>query len=136
MVSGVPQGTILSPLLFFLYINDLPSVVSSKVRLFSDDCLIYRNIKNKEDQIALQKQLCLLSWLDYGSQLWLPFLFKHITQLEKIQWSFTKYITGMNDMPYHERLKSLGLYSLQKRREIKITFLDVEAGHASFPMSM
>ena len=59
----------------------------------------------------------LLSRLDYGSQLWLPFLIKHITQLEKIQRSFTKHITGMNDMPYHERLNSLGLYSLQRRRE-------------------
>ena len=58
-----------------------------------------------------------LSRLDYGSQLWSPFLIKHITQLEKIQRLFTKHITGMNDMPHHERLKSLGLYSLQRRRE-------------------
>ena len=58
-----------------------------------------------------------LSRLDYGSQLWSPFLIKHITQLEKIQRSFTKHIIGMNDMPYHERLKCLGLYSLQRRRE-------------------
>ena len=58
-----------------------------------------------------------LSRLDYGSQLWSPFLIKHITQLEKIQRSFTKHITAMNEMPYHERLKSLGLYSLQRRRE-------------------
>ena len=49
VVSGVPQGTVLGPLLFLLHTNDLPSVVSSKVRLFADDWLIYRNIKNKED---------------------------------------------------------------------------------------
>ena len=58
-----------------------------------------------------------LSRFDYGSRLWSPFLIKHITQLEKIQRSFTKHITGMNDMPYQEWLKSLGLYSLQRRRE-------------------
>ena len=54
-------------------------------------------------------QLIVLSRLDYGSQLWSPFLIKHVTQLEKIQPSFTKHITGMNDMPYNERLKSLGI---------------------------
>ena len=58
----------------------------------------------------------MLSQLDYGSQLWSPFLIKHITQ-QKIQWSFAKHITGMNDMPYHERFKSLRLYSRQRRRE-------------------
>ena len=57
------------------------------------------------------------SRLDYGSQLWSPFLIKHRTQLENIQRSFTKHITEMNDMPYHEQLRSLGLYSLQRRRE-------------------
>ena len=60
VVSGVPQGTVLGPLLCLLHINDLQSVVSSNVRHFADYCLIYRNIKNKEDQIALQKDLNLL----------------------------------------------------------------------------
>ena len=49
VVSGVPQDTLLGPLLFLLHINDLPSGVSSKVRLFADDCFIHRNINNKQD---------------------------------------------------------------------------------------
>ena len=60
---GVPQGTVLCPILFLLHINDLPSVISSKVRLFADDCLVYREIKSKQDQNDLQKDLNLLeSW--------------------------------------------------------------------------
>ena len=55
VISGVPQGIVLDLLLFLLHINDLPSVVSSNVRLFADYCLIYRHIKNK-DQITLQKK--------------------------------------------------------------------------------
>ena len=64
--SGVPQGTVLGPILFLLHINDIPSVISSKVRLFADDCLVYREIKNRQDQIALQKDLNLLE--NWGSK--------------------------------------------------------------------
>ena len=67
--------------------------------------------------IVSQCYPCLNQLCYHGSQLWSLFLIKHITQLEKIQRSFTRHITWMNDMPYHERLKSLGLYSLQRRRE-------------------
>ena len=48
-LSGIPQGTVLGPLLFVAYINDLPDAVkSSNVRLFTDDSLLYRKICNQE----------------------------------------------------------------------------------------
>ena len=55
--SGVPQGTVLGPILFLCHINDLPLSVSSQVRLFADDCLLYRTIDSVQDHLALQKDL-------------------------------------------------------------------------------
>ena len=56
--SGVPQGIVLGTLLFLCHINDLPDTVKSTVRLFADDCLLYRQIKStREDHISLQYDL-------------------------------------------------------------------------------
>ena len=55
--SGIPQGTVLGPLLFLCHINDLPLNVDSKIRLFANDCLIYRKINSIEDKVQLQKYL-------------------------------------------------------------------------------
>ena len=57
VLSGVPQGTVMGPLLFLLFINDISADVSSSIRLFADDCLIYRDIRSPRDAELLQQDL-------------------------------------------------------------------------------
>ena len=63
VVSGVPQGTVLGPLLFLTYINDFPDNLKSSVRLFAGDCVLYHEIQNEIDSEELQSDLdTLVQW--------------------------------------------------------------------------
>ena len=63
VISEVPQGSVLGPILFLLYVNDIPSVVDSHLLVFADDIKLYRRIQSENDIIQLQKDINnLLNW--------------------------------------------------------------------------
>ena len=57
VLSGVPQGLVLGPILFLIFINDLPDNIKSSVRLLADDCVLFRNIHSLQDCLILQEDL-------------------------------------------------------------------------------
>ncbi len=215
VISGVPQGTVLGPVLFLILMGDISDNINSHIISFADDTRLYAPITSDNDCDILQddlskiykwadvnnmtfnsnkfqyinftstnikssnaylssdsntinatdtvkdlgismshdcmfdthishislkcSQLCgwilrtfharhsllmmtlfkslVISRLDYASQLWSPYKLHHINQIEKIQRSFTKHITGIESMSYCDRLKHLTIYSLQRRRD-------------------
>ena len=63
--SGIPQGSVLGPLLFICYVNDMPEVVHSAIRMFADDTKIFCLVNDKEDRNKLQLDLERLQcWAD------------------------------------------------------------------------
>jgi hypothetical protein len=57
VTSGVPQGSVLGPLLFLVYVNYIWRNMESTIRLFAEDCVIYKKIINHEDVGKLQKDI-------------------------------------------------------------------------------
>ena len=65
MLSGVPQGSVLGPILFLLYVNELPSWILSSINMFADDTKVWRVIETDLDCSALQMDIdVLLKWSD------------------------------------------------------------------------
>ena len=54
LTSGIPQGSALGPILFVLFINDLPDDILSSIVMFADDTKLWSKVNNTEDRVSLQ----------------------------------------------------------------------------------
>ena len=98
------------------------SVISKKCSSIAGWILQTITNRDRTPMLTLFKSI-VSSRLDFGCQLWSPHQAKHINSIEKVQRSFTKHISGVYSLSYSERLSSLNLYSVQRRRDRYITGL-------------
>ena len=111
VLSGILQGTVLGPLLFALYINDISSDTESEIRLVADDCVCYREIKDEEDTMKLQRDIDRLgSWARKSGMRFQPVKCNMMQltrkRIKKIHASYTLEGTDLENV---ESIKYLGV---------------------------
>ena len=110
-MSGFPQGNVLGPLLFSLYINDISSDIECEIRLFADACVCYRKIKDDEDTLKLQRDIDRLGcWARKWGMRFQPVKcnMKQLTR-KRIKKIHTSYTLGGTDLKNVESIKYLAV---------------------------
>ena len=108
VTSGVPQGSVLGPTLFLVYINDLPDVVTCNVSLYADDTLLYQEVNCYEESVEFQKNIdAVQTW----SQKWkMPFNASKCHAIAFNKRSQTPaYKLGDADIPWTDKTRYLGI---------------------------
>ena len=107
-LSGVPQGSILGPLLFLLYINDLPLAIEfSNIFLFTDDAKLSKSIGHPSDQLCLQEDLDQLFTWSINNDL--SFSIPKCIHLSFNSKSATTYFIDGSSLPQPHSQHNLGL---------------------------
>ncbi len=114
VLSGIPQGSVLGPTLFLVFINDLPDVVSNLVKIFADDSKLYSTVNSTSDCENIQKDLNALSeWSDKWE---LRFNASKCKSLH-IGRTNRKHIYEMN-----ENIQSIQIQQVQEERDLGVIF--------------
>jgi len=116
VLSRVPQGSVLGPVLFSIYTNDLDEDIRNFILKFADDTKVFGKVMDDKDKCKLQEDLNkLVSW----AQRWkmefnvtkckVMHKVKDIDAFVRVQRRFTKRLPGFNNSTYAERLSRLNL---------------------------
>ena len=108
--SGIPQGSVLGPLLFLIFVNDLPELTTSLVYLFADDNKVSKAIKNYKDKQILQKDLDIIyNW----SKIWQlqihPDKLAHMHIGDEMETPEYEYTVGNMPVKFSTNEKDLGV---------------------------
>ena len=110
VLSGVPQGSVLGPVLFLIFINDLLEGIKSLGKLFADDSKIFRKITSEQDRIILQEDLIKLQ--EWSSKWLLQFNEDKCKVMHIYPFRNPKYEYSLNNKILEETTveKDLGIY--------------------------
>ncbi|CAH8875329.1 unnamed protein product [Trichobilharzia szidati] len=107
VLSGVPQGTALGPLLFLLYVNEVLKILTSSSLLFADDIKIWKTVNSSDDRLVLQNDLDKLTeWANLWS---MEINSKKSAVMHLGQKSYTSYFMGDRELPDVREETDLGI---------------------------